>query len=157
MTAQAIPVSFDVNHRASLWKGRDEDAAAMERSMMKAADVLFASTADLTRALGHELTGGSRDAAEAAFKAFPRLRFLVSTRREATAANDQTFSVRVDSRGDAFETDLASVGPPLDRIGSGDAVAGAALDAIIRGASIREIARNALAAGLLKIGIAGDR
>jgi len=154
MNSAGVPVSFDVNHRASLWSGRLDEAARLEREVMEGSDVLFASSGDLSRALGRDLQKG---AAEAAFKAFPKLRFLVSTRRETAGDYSQTLSMRVESRDGSHETEAIAVGPVVDRIGSGDALAGAALDAIIRGASIEEIASAGIAAGVLKVGMAGDR
>jgi len=155
MNSARVPVSFDVNHRASLWSGRPREAALLERAMMEAADVLFASTGDLSRALGRDLSADGSSAA--AFEAFPRLRFLVSTRRETGADYGQTLAMRIDSRDGSHQTPSIPVGPIVDRIGSGDALAGAALDAIIRGQSIEEVAAAGLAAGILKIGMAGDR
>jgi len=154
MTSAGVPVSFDVNHRASLWGERLDQAAQLERRMMESSEVLFASAGDLSRALGRDASGNP---AETAFEAFPKLRFLISTRRETAAGFSQTLSMRIDSREGSHETDAFPVGPAVDRIGSGDALAGAALDAIIRGASLQEIAAAGIAAGVLKIGIAGDR
>ena len=157
MEAAGVPISFDVNHRASLWGSRIEEAARLERKMMACAHVLFASAGDLSRALQRDLPGEPKSVAEAAFAEFPSLRFLISTRRETGPDYAQTLAMRVDSREGAFETDAIPVGAPIDRIGSGDALAGAALDAIIAGAPVDRIAAAGIAAGVLKIGIAGDR
>ena len=131
-----------------------DQAAQLERRMMESADVIFASAGDLSRALGRDV---SAKPAEAAFDAFPRLRFLISTQRAAAEDYNQTLSMRVDSRAGSHATESIAVGPIVDRIGSGDALAGAALDAIIQGRSCEDIAAAGIAAGVLKIGIAGDR
>lgn len=157
MTAAGVPVSFDVNHRASLWGQRLAEAARLERRMMKSAQVLFASSGDLSRALERKLPGEPEGVAEAAFEAFPNLRFLISTRRETGSDYHQTLAMRVDSREGSHQTEPIPVGPIVDRIGSGDALAGAALDAILRGETVDRIAAAGIAAGVLKIGIAGDR
>lgn len=157
MAAAGVPISFDVNHRASLWGDRLGDAATLERRMMETAKVLFASAGDLSRALERELPGNPERAAEAAFEAFPQLAVLISTRRETDSDYGQTLAMRVDTRDASHQTDAIPVGPSVDRIGSGDALAGAALDAIIRGESVEQIAAAGIAAGVLKIGIAGDR
>ena len=157
MTAAGVPISFDVNHRASLWGDRLGDAARLERRMMESAKVLFASAGDLSRALERELLGQPESAAEAAFDSFPQLAALISTRRETASDYGQTLAMRVDTREGWHQTDAIPVGPVVDRIGSGDALAGAALDAIIRGEPVEQIAAAGIAAGVLKIGIAGDR
>lgn len=156
MSAADIPLSFDVNHRASLWSDRLQRAAELERKVMAKAQVLFASPGDLGRALGRPL-GDQSAARDAAFAEFPDLRFLISTRRENGTDHSQTLSMRIDSREASHQTDAFDVGPVVDRIGSGDALAGAVLDAVIRGAALPEIAAAGVAAGVLKIGIAGDR
>jgi 2-dehydro-3-deoxygluconokinase len=157
MAAAGVPISFDVNHRASLWGKRIEEAARLEARMMAAAQVLFASEGDLSRAVQRDLSGTPDGVAKAAFEAFPSLRFLISTRRETDSIYAQTLAVRVDSRDDSHETEAVPVGPLVDRIGSGDALAGAALDAIISGEPVDKIAAAGIAAGVLKVGIAGDR
>ena len=153
--AAGARISFDVNHRPSLWNGRLDEAARLEREMMEASELLFASAGDISRALGRELD--SDGASQAAFDAFPRLKILVSTRRQTANDYSQSLAVRVDSRDRSYQTEAIPVGPIVDRIGSGDALAGAVLDAVIRGAPIEEIAMTGLAAGVLKVGIAGDR
>ena len=123
--------------------------------MMDAAQVLFASPGDLSRALGRELSYAN--AAAVAFEAFPKLRFLISTHRDTSDDYRQTLQVRVDSREGSEEAGPHDVGPVIDRIGSGDALAGAVLDGIIRGAPLQEIAQLGIAAGVLKMGVIGDR
>ncbi|QIK79649.1 sugar kinase [Sphingomonas piscis] len=155
MSSAGIPISFDVNHRPSLWGDRVAEAARLERQMMDAAEVLFASAGDLSRALGRCVD--QQNAAELAFASFPKLRYLISTRRAHRGDYDQSLSMQVHTSDGAYETEATPVGLVVDRIGSGDALAAAALDGIMRGASLQQIAEAGLAAGILKIGIAGDR
>jgi 2-dehydro-3-deoxygluconokinase len=157
MTHAGVPISFDVNHRASLWGQRLTEAATLERRMMESAQVLFASSGDLSRALQRKLPSEPDGVAEVAFEALPKLRFLISTKRETSLDYHQTLAMRVDSREGSHQTDAIPVGPVVDRIGSGDALAGAALDAILRDEKVDRIAAAGIAAGVLKIGIAGDR
>lgn len=157
MALAGVSISFDVNHRASLWGERTAEAARLERQMMEAAEVLFASRGDLSRALGLELPTDARAVAEAAFDQFPKLRFLISTRRTNADDYGQSLAMRVDAREGEFETEAVPVGPVVDRIGSGDALAAAALDRIMHNAAVEDIAAAGLAAGILKVGVAGDR
>ena len=68
-----------------------------------------------------------------------------------------TLSARIDSRHLGEETAAAPLGTVLERIGSGDAFAGAVIDAILRRAPLEEIAKRGLAAAVLKHHIHGDR
>lgn len=161
MQAAGVPVSFDVNHRASMWEGRTAKAAELERLMMDRTNLLFASPRDIYRALGGsgpDATPEDRRAAvQAAFEAFPSVELIVSTRREIGADGSPTLAVRVDNRAAAHETGPTPIGTVIDRIGSGDAMAGVMIDAVLRGAGLEEVARLGIAAAVLKHGIAGDQ
>jgi len=150
MADDGVPISFDVNHRASLWEGRPQAELDRVREMMGMADVLFTSPRRLKRALDID----DADPTKAAFSAFPKLSMIASTRR---SIEKQQLSARVFTRDAAFETGAAPLGQVVDRIGSGDAFAGAVIDAILCGASVEECAKIGLAAAVMKHGIAGDR
>ena len=160
MRSAGVPVSFDVNHRSSLWDARPGADFDRVRQLTGLADVLFASPADISRVLGIDLQTPTREhrraAAEAAFEAFDGLKFVASTTRSLEGPL-QTLSARVDSRELGHETAPAPLGTVIDRIGSGDAFAGAVIDAVLRRACLEEIAQRGLAAAVLKHGIHGDR
>jgi 2-dehydro-3-deoxygluconokinase len=160
MRVAGVPLSFDANHRASLWAGREEQAAQGLNRIAEQADVLFASPFDIGRALGRMLPDATaqdrRAAAELAFERYPHLQVVASTRRQISGAGQQ-LAARVDYRGEGFETEAAALGPIVDRIGSGDAFAGAVVDALLRGLGSEGAARFGLAAAVLKHGIRGDR
>jgi 2-dehydro-3-deoxygluconokinase len=160
MRSAGVPISFDVNHRASLWEGRTLADFDRVRALTGRADVLFASPHDISRVLGIDLRTGTREdrraAAEAAFAAFESLQFVASTAR-STEAGRPTLSARIDSRDLSEETAAAPLGTVIDRIGSGDAFAGAVIDGILRGAPLQEIANQGLAAAVLKHRLHGDR
>jgi 2-dehydro-3-deoxygluconokinase len=159
MRSAGVPVSFDVNHRSSLWEARPPADLDRVRELAGLADVLFANTADISRVLGIDLQSETREhrrASEAAFEALEHLQFVASTTRLMEAGR-ATLSARVDSRELGHETEPAPLGTVIDRIGSGDAFAGAVIDAILRRAPLEEIAQRGLAAAVLKHGIEGDR
>lgn len=160
MRAAGVPILFDANHRASLWAGCEEQAALCLGEMAGQADVLFAGGFDIGRALGRALPDDSaqarRAAAQMAFERYPSLQVIASTRRQITAVGQQ-LAARVDCRDEGFETEAVSLNAAVDRIGSGDAFAGAAIDALLRGEGPEAAARFGLAAAVLKHGIAGDR
>ena len=150
MTDEGVPISFDVNHRASLWEERTAAELGRVKDLMGMADVLFASPRHLARALDLE----DEDPMKAAFSAFPKVQVIARTKR---SVEQQKLSARVSTRDDGFETDAAPLSQVVDRIGSGDAFAGAVIDAVLRGVSPKEIANSGLAAAVTKHGIAGDR
>jgi 2-dehydro-3-deoxygluconokinase len=150
MASAGVPISFDVNHRASLWEGRSPAELGRVREGMGLADVLFAGRHDLSRALGVE----GANVAHSTFSVLEKVTFIASTRR---SDDQQQLSAHVASREDVRETEAATLGPVIDRIGSGDAFAGAVIDAIRGGASVEDCARFGLAAAVSKHGIAGDR
>lgn len=161
MREAGVPVSFDTNHRASLWAGREAEGAATIREMADRADLLFASAYDIGRALDLPLAGDTpearRMAAEAALEAFPHLSIIASTRREIAPDGAQRLGARMDTREAGFETELAPLGAIVDRIGSGDAFAGAIIDGLLRRQAVDGCTRLGLAGAALKHGIAGDR
>jgi 2-dehydro-3-deoxygluconokinase len=150
MANAGVTISFDVNHRASLWEGRSKSELARVRDVMALTDYLFASPRDLARTLGCEVA----QATQSAFGTFDRLKLIASTQR---LLQQHRLSVRIATREQAHETNGASLGCVVDRIGSGDAFAGAVIDAILRRASLEESANSGLAAAVSKHGIAGDR
>ena len=150
-----VPVSFDVNHRASLWEGKPEAELAKVRDVAAMADILFASPLDICRLLGGA-TSEAGAAARAAFAEFEQLRLIASTRR-AVEYGRQHLSARVDTRDGGFETDAAPLANVIDRIGSGDAFAGAVIDQLLSGGTPERCARAGLAAAVAKHGIVGDR
>lgn len=159
MSAAGATVSFDVNHRSML-RGRPGDDLGRLRDIVRMSDVLFASPKDVSRILEIELPCDTIDdrrrAAEAAFGEFDRLETIASTRR-IFAEDRQLLSARVDRRDGAHETKAAPLLMIIDRIGSGDAFAGAVIDGILSGLSPETCSRRALAAAIFKHSIAGDQ
>jgi 2-dehydro-3-deoxygluconokinase len=156
MKSARVPVSFDVNHRASLWKDRPADEISTVRRVAEQADVLFASHRDLTLILQRDDLPEVRPAAEAAFEAFDGLQLIACTRRQFDE-DRQLLSARLDDRNGGHETAPAPLRSVVDRIGSGDAFAGAIIDGVIGGMPLDECAAHGLGAAVSKHCIAGDR
>ena len=153
MLAAGVPISFDVNHRTSLWEGRSAKEADRVKTLVGMATLLFASPQDISRVLGEDLGDDGR---EAAFATFERLETIASTRR-SNDGDGQRLSARVDQRSSSHETEPARLGQAIDRIGSGDAFAGAVVDGLLRKLAPEECATQGLAAAVMKHAIAGDR
>jgi 2-dehydro-3-deoxygluconokinase len=156
MLAAGVPISFDVNHRTSLWEGRSAEEVDRVKTLVGMATLLFASPQDISRVLGKNFSDDRPEATEAAFATFERLETIASTRR-STDGDGQRLSARVDQRASSHETEPARLGQAIDRIGSGDAFAGAVIDGLLRKFAPEECAKQGLAAAVMKHAMAGDR
>ena len=156
MLAAGVSISFDVNHRTSLWEGRSAEEVDRVETFIGMATLLFASPQDISRVLGKSFADDRREASKAAFDAFERLETIASTRR-SNDGDGQRLSARVDQRASSHETEPAALGQAIDRIGSGDAFAGAVIDGLLRKLLPEECAKQGLAAAVMKHAIAGDR
>ena len=159
MLAAGVPISFDVNHRTSLWEGRSAEEVDRVKTLVGMATLLFASPHDVSRVLGKSFENDRPRAAEAAFAAFAafgRLETIASTRR-SNDGDGQRLSARVDQRAFSHETKAARLGQAIDRIGSGDAFAGAVIDGLLRKLALEGCAKQGLAAAVMKHAIKGDR
>ena len=152
MAAAGVPISFDVNYRTSLWAGRSDKGIV---PLVTAATTLFANPQDITRILETEFANGTA-AAQAVLAKFERLEVVAWTRR-SNEGDRQSLSASVVTRSERHETEPAPLGQVIDRIGSGDAFAGAIIDGLSRGQGAAECAKQGLAAAVMKHAIAGDR
>lgn len=155
-----VPISFDANYRANLWQSWNSDPRAILRELIGEATILFGSHRDVSLLLGREFPGAApaqrRQAAEAAFAAFPQLQLQASTARQVVDAGCHRLSARVDTRDDHWQTDELTVAAIVDRIGSGDAFAAGVLHRHLAGAPLRSVAESGLALAALKHGVHGD-
>lgn len=155
-----VPICFDGNFRANLWAAWPCDPRERLLPLVEQASVLFGNHRDISLLLGREFTGeGSerrREAAEAAFAAFPRLETIASTARQVIDAGHHRLAARVDRRDDHWQTDELPITGIVDRIGTGDAFAAGVLHRLLAGGSARDAAESGLALAALKHGIAGD-
>lgn len=155
-----VPVSFDGNFRALLWKNWDSDPPAILRQLIECADILFGNHRDISLVLGKPFSGDGperrREAAMAAFAAFPNLRLIASTARDSEAADCNRLSARIDTPTESHQTDEVTVTGIVDRIGAGDAFAAGVLHVHARGGDIAAMARSGLALTCLKHSLPGD-
>lgn len=158
--AAGVPICFDGNYRSNLWSAWDSDPRAILTKLVAEATVLIGNHRDISLLLGQEFSGDGpdrrRQAAEAAFDAFPRLQLIASTARHVVASSTHQLAARVDLRDDHWQTDELRIEDIVDRIGTGDAFAAGLLLRYLEGASAREMARSALALAAMKHGVPGD-
>jgi 2-dehydro-3-deoxygluconokinase len=155
-----VPISFDGNYRAMLWERWDSNPRAILSELIGMADILFGNHRDISLVLGKDFSGDGadrrREAAQAAFDAFPSLKLIVSTARHLVSADHHLLSARVDLRDSFAQTDEVDVTGVIDRIGAGDAFAAGVLHAYFAGGDADALAKTGLALTCLKHSLPGD-
>jgi 2-dehydro-3-deoxygluconokinase len=141
--ANGTRVSFDLNYRASFWRGREEELRSVFRRIAELSDVLIGNEEDFQLALGVEgpEAGGQDLRAELeAFEQmiarvreqFPRVSVVATTLREVLSANRHLWGAIVSADGGTFVAEPREIGV-LDRIGGGDGFVGGLLYGLLRG------------------------
>ena len=154
-----VPISFDGNYRAQLWSAWDSNPRQILGALISHADILFGNHQDVALLLGRDFAGtGSdrrRDAAQAAFDAFPKLQLIASTARHVQDSDQHLLSARIDVRDGHVQTEEKSISGIVDRIGAGDAFAAGVLHGLSQG-SLDHAACTGLALACLKHALPGD-
>jgi len=136
-------VSFDLNYRASFWKGREEELKATFHEIASAADVLVGNEEDFQLCLGVEgpEAGGKDIAAKIeSFKgmiqrvkaAYPNAGVFATTLREVVSVQQHLWGA-ILSAGDDWHVVEPRAIPVLDRIGGGDGFVGGMLYGLLKG------------------------
>lgn len=112
-------LSFDVNWRPALWRGREAEGHAVVAEFARRADVVFCTRPDA------EAVFGTSDPAELR-RLFPEPRYLLVTDPEGAVA----FDGEERTQSDALDA------PVVDTIGAGDAFAAGFLAGVISGLSL---------------------
>jgi 2-dehydro-3-deoxygluconokinase len=155
-----VAVSFDGNYRAKLWQAWDSRPREALTSIIEHVDILFGNHRDISLLLARDFSGeGSlrrRDAALAAFAAFPKLRFIASTARNVESTDQHRITARLDSRDAQWVTQEVQVSGIVDRIGTGDAFAAGVLHGLLNGHGEAKALDYGLALTCLKHSLPGD-
>jgi 2-dehydro-3-deoxygluconokinase len=158
--ARGVRISFDGNYRSQLWEAWDSDPKAILTRLVSTAEILFGNHRDISLLLGATFSGNGtdrrRDAAEAAFAAFPNLRIIASTARHVEDADRHLISARIDTPDGAAQTEDVLVAGIVDRIGAGDAFAAGILHGLRSGRDLDWTVRSGLALTCLKHSLPGD-
>lgn len=123
-------LSFDLNYRASFWKGREAELREIFASIAARADILIGNEEDFQLALGVEgPEAGGRDLAAKVegFKAmigrvrerFPQAESCATTLREVVDANEHRWGAILMDQGRWYYAEPRTI-HVLDRIGGGD-------------------------------------
>lgn len=155
-----VPICFDGNYRGALWSSWDSNPGAVLRELVADATILIGNHRDISLLLGKPFSGDGedrrREAAEAAFSAFPKLQLIASTARHLVTSDHHRIAARVDCRAAAHQTHEIEVTGVVERIGTGDAFAAGVLHAWLEGGDERAMAESGLALTALKHTIPGD-
>ncbi|MBL7077057.1 MAG: sugar kinase [Kiritimatiellae bacterium] len=136
-------ISFDLNHRASFWAGREEELHAIFCEIAGLSDILIGNEEDFQLCLG--ITGpeaGGKDLAakiegfkgmiDRVKESYPNASVFATTLREVVNANCHRWGGIVSEDGNWHVVEPREIGV-VDRIGGGDGFVGGLLYAILRG------------------------
>lgn len=155
-----VKISFDCNYRAQLWDCWDSRPRETLRALIGQAGILFGNHRDIALVLDRTFCENPqrrrREAAEAAFVAFPKLELIASTERYTENVDHHQMRGRIDRRDDMFETDKIELPGIVDRIGTGDAFAAGVLHAYLDRGTGEDMAKTGLALAAFKHSIPGD-
>ncbi|WP_116090540.1 sugar kinase [Sphingomonas crusticola] len=159
-TRLGVPISFDGNWRGKLWEAWDGRPRETLSQLVAQADIMFGNHQDVALLLDRHFSGDGeqrrREAAEAAFMAFPGLRLIASTARHVEDSDRHRLAARIDTPERGFQTDELAISGIVDRIGGGDSFAAGVLHGLIEGLSLEDVARAGLALTALKHSLPGD-
>jgi len=136
-------ISFDLNHRASFWEGREKELAEIFAEIAGVSDILIGNEEDFQLCLGIEgpEAGGKDLAAKIdGFKgminrvkeAYPNASVFATTLREVVNANRHLWGA-IMREGDDWHVVEPREITVLDRIGGGDGFVGGMLYAVLKG------------------------
>jgi len=136
-------VSFDLNHRASFWKGREKELCGVFAEIAGLSDILVGNEEDFQLCLGIEgpEAGGKSLAAKIesfkvmigrAKKKFPNADVFATTLREVVSTERHLWGA-IMSQGDDWHVVEPREITVLDRIGGGDGFVGGMLYAVLKG------------------------
>lgn len=140
--ASGTRVSFDLNYRASFWKGREAELRKAFAEIASLSDVLIGNEEDFQLALGvrgPEAGGGVegkidgfKGMIERARALYPNAQVFATTLREVYSANRHGWGA-ILLAGDGWHVEPLREIEVMDRIGGGDAFVGGLLYGILKG------------------------
>ena len=152
-------VSFDLNYRASFWKGREEELSQAFHEIASCADILIGNEEDFQLCLGFKgpEAGGKDLAAKIeSFKAmiaqvkqkYPNAQMFATTLRQVISANEHLWGAIVLA-GDEWYVEEPREIQVMDRIGGGDGFSGGLLYGVLNGWAPEQCLQFGWASGVL--------
>lgn len=157
--AHGTLVSFDLNYRATFWKGREAELREAFHRLASVADVLVGNEEDFQLCLGfegpksggRELTGKIDSFKEMITRVrdkYPNARMFGTTLRQVLSANEHLWGA-ILLAGDQWYVEEPRPIQVMDRIGGGDGFTGGLLYGLYKGWSPEECLRFGWASGVL--------
>lgn len=136
-------ISFDLNYRASFWKGREEELRKNFTEIAEASDILIGNEEDFQLCFGIKGPDAGGKAINDEIeefkglinnvkKAFPNAQVFATTLRQVISTNEHLWGA-VLRAGDDWQVVEPRKINVLDRIGGGDGFVGGMLYAILKG------------------------
>ena len=152
-------ISFDLNHRATFWEGREKELHDIFTEIASVTDILVGNEEDFQLCLGVEgpEAGGEDLAAKIdSFKGminrakemFPNTSMFATTLREVVHVNNHKWGCILSSGDDWIVVEPRDI-YVLDRIGGGDGFVGGMLYGILKGWEAEQCAQFGWASGAL--------
>jgi 2-dehydro-3-deoxygluconokinase len=159
-------ISFDLNHRASFWEGREEELRAAFKKIAATSDVLIGNEEDYQLALGIEgpKAGGKgiadkmdafKEMIERARAEYPNVKIFANTLREVESANEHLWGALLRSEDNWYVAEQRPI-QVLDRIGGGDGFVGGLLYGLLRGFSEEDALHFAWSTGAMAVTMVED-
>ena len=152
-------ISFDLNHRATFWKGREEELHAAFHEIASVADVLVGNEEDFQLCLGFkgpEAGGKDLSSKIESFKGmitevmakYPNAKVYGTTLRQVLSANEHLWGGLLHADGQWCVEEPRPI-HVLDRIGGGDAFTGGLLYGLLSGWEPAQCLQFGWASGVL--------
>ena len=159
-------ISFDLNHRASFWKGREQELRAGFSEIASSADILIGNEEDFQLALGIEgPEAGGKEISDKmdsfklmvleVKKRFPNAGVFATTLRQVLNANQHMWGALVLAGENWYVEEPREI-QVLDRIGGGDGFVSGLLYAILKGWTAEKWIQFGWASGVLAASILND-
>lgn len=159
-------ISFDLNYRASFWKGREAELSEAFAKIAGLSDILIGNEEDFQLCLGlkgpeaggkniSEKIESFRAMIEYAQKAYPNVTVFANTLREVISANCNLWGALLYADGKWY-TELPREIDILDRVGGGDGFTGGLLYGILKGWEPAKWLQFGWACGALAAGSLND-
>jgi 2-dehydro-3-deoxygluconokinase len=152
-------IAFDLNFRASFWKGREKELSESFAEIASVADILIGNEEDFQLALGMKgPEAGGKDIAskidgfkgmiEEVRKAYPNVSYYATTLRQVVNANEHLWGAIAygEDRWTGIDPRPIQV---MDRIGGGDGFVGGLLYGLLKGWDIEKCTQFGWATGAL--------
>jgi len=159
-------VSFDLNYRASFWKGREDELRAAFHRIASLADILVGNEEDFQLCLGFKgpEAGGKELASKIeSFKTmimqvkekYPNARMFATTLRQVISANEHLWGAIMLADDRWYIEDPRPI-PVMDRIGGGDGFTGGVLYGVLQGWEAEKCLQFGWATGVLAVSSLND-